>query len=399
MPHATEHAYDLTPVQQNWLAAQPESAATQPTHMRCRLSGVYNAPIFRRAWEHVMCRHPALRAMAVASHAGALNEYAPLPHVTTHSATDHELVWSFPAVALDRSSAALVLQEALDYYAVYSQGYEPLLETVESTTLSSYVLHAREAENERFWRATLRQRPLLSLLGETTARRSPVRYAAQGRALTPAVRAHLQGLERSEPGAAQAWLCAAWALVLRTFVGRNTVLFGVETIAQSPDAFLAPAVGRFETVLPLCAHIEPHTSARHLVNYMRALESAIATHANTTLDMIKCWGGFSAHACLFDSAVARTSYHDHDAPVWGGPLALEQYVIDEMPSAALTLSLDFDSALALGCVYDARVFTAYHAGSLLAQTATTLAQIVASADTSVLALTNRKVNHAVVNVA
>ncbi|HSL81184.1 MAG TPA: condensation domain-containing protein, partial [Thermoanaerobaculia bacterium] len=311
----------LSPVQEGLLfhtLYQPGSGV-YVTHAHWTLRGDLDVAALRKAWQHVVDRHPALRSafawerlrrpvqvilreVDVAwrehdwRHAGAREERfeallradraegfqvdrPPLMrlHLLWLENDLHRLVWTFHHLALDGWSVHLIFREVVACYGAFRRGGRPPL--AEARSYRDYIawLKGRDLSRaESFWRRALdgwrRPVPLPGALEqappETPVEGSRVRRSL---ALAPETGDALRALARAHRLTLNSVAQGAWGLLLAAHAdSRRDVVFGTVTSGR-PESLqgVESMVGVFINTLPVRLAVDP---AAVLIEWLRDLQ-------------------------------------------------------------------------------------------------------------------------------
>ncbi len=351
-PRNVEAVYPLSPSQEGMLfhTLFAESSRVYFEQLTLTLAGTLDVETFRRAWQHVVDRHPILRTLFVwekqkqpvqvvrgASplewsvvdwRGGTADEArlqaflaedrergfepskAPPLRVTlvrVDDATQH-VVWSFHHLLLDGWSTALVLREVFESYAAYRRGAEPGLRP--ARPFREYVewLRARNAAaGEAFWR-----RYLDGLSGPTPSPRGAGGGSGHGEAtldLSEALTSGLQSLARQRHVTSSTLVQAAWALLLARHAGENDVVFGAAFSGRPAElGGVESMVGMFLGTLPVRARLDPAAPFSSWLVELQAAQVELQEQQHTPLVDVQSWSGVPRGVALFDSLVVFENY-------------------------------------------------------------------------------------------
>ena len=354
-----EDVYPLTAMQQGILfhSLYRRTSGEYVEQFSCDLRGPLDAAAFRRAWEHVVARHPALRTafewedldeplqvvhreaelpfeqrdwrdLSAAQQRESFDDFieaetregtfdlarAPLIRVFLFRLADelHRLVWSLHDIVIDGWSAPLILDEVEESYRAFSRSLEPDLRP--SHPLRNYVewLGRRDAAGEEdFWRRSLAgfdaptplpyDRPAADAPADTYAQRRTL----LGREATAA----LHTAARKRQLTVNTLVQGAWALVLSRFGGGPEVLFG-SVVSGRPAELegVEETVGVFVNTLPVRVRVPEGMAVEAWLHEIQAEQFEARRYEYTPLAQIQKWSEAPAGRRLFESILAFVNY-------------------------------------------------------------------------------------------
>jgi len=341
--------------------------------------------LLRRAGQHVVDHHPALRAsilwdglerplqvverdvaLVVEEHAGSDEDAllaadrrrgfdlaaAPLFRLTVLHRDDGgcRIVVTHHHVVLDGWSLAVVLHDLLQAYQALGAGTEPALLPAPSPVEHVAWLAARDGRDaERFWRAYLAgfdtPTPLPGRRG-----RGPTGHREHAQRVPEAVMAALRALARRLRVTPATLLEAAWAICLARHGGGDDVVFGV-TVAGRPAELpgIERMVGLLINTRPVRVRLPRAERVGAWLARLHADESAAAAYEWTPLVDVARWSEVPPTTPLFESLVVFEN-HPADAGLRAGGLAVRDVRACEQTSYPLTLAFAPDGGFRL--LYD-----------------------------------------------
>ncbi|MET0396505.1 MAG: condensation domain-containing protein, partial [Longimicrobiaceae bacterium] len=358
-----EDVYPLTPMQEGMLfhTLDEQGQGTYVGQMVLTLRGAPEAPLFLRAWQAAMERHPALRTrfewdglerplQVVAGRAApefvqhdwreldeagqraGLEAYleedrrrgvdvrrAPLMRLALFRTGDDrwELVWTHHHLVLDGWSLPLFFRDVLDLYEGYAQGRQVRLAGVRPHR--DYVAWLAEqdlARAEAAWREALdgfAAPTPLPLDGAAprpgNAAAGPGGHGEAGLRLDAERTARLQAFARAEGLTLNTLLQAAWGLLLARRSGEADVVFGATVSGRPPRlAGAEEMVGLFINTLPVRVRVRPEMVVGEWLRELQARQAVLREHEHTPLVQLRKWSEVPAGQPLFESAFSFSNY-------------------------------------------------------------------------------------------
>jgi amino acid adenylation domain-containing protein/non-ribosomal peptide synthase protein (TIGR01720 family) len=354
---SVEDLYPLTAIQEGMLFTELHSPAAGIyfEHMAGTLRGPLDAAAFRRAWQRVLDRHPALRTALLwrdvdrplqavrrgvelpwseedwcgeTDPDGRLRRWldddrargldlsrAPLMRAALlrSGEREHRFVWSFHHVLFDGWCNGLILREVFAAYEAFREGREPELPPVRPFRDFIAWLGRRDpAASEAFWRAYLAGFDAPAPLPfDRPADPGPSAGHRDEEILTlPAsTTAALGELARSRSLTLNTVLQGAWALLLSRWGGGLDVVFGAVVSGRPAELpGVESMIGLFINTLPVRVRIEP---AVPLVGWLRALQEGqldLRQHEHDPLPQVQRWSELPPGEPLFHSLLVYENY-------------------------------------------------------------------------------------------
>jgi amino acid adenylation domain-containing protein len=432
-PENLESVYRLSPTQEGILfhsLAEPQGDLYF-LQIACVLRGELNAPAFRRSWDSVVARHPALRtafqweelekpvqvvsrrvelpwreedwrgletseqerrwgALLRADRERGLDlSTAPLLRLALVRLADgvHRCLWSGHHIVLDGWCLPVMFQEAFSIYASLCQGTEPRLEPVRPYRDYIAWLQRRDlAAAEGFWRGYLAGLSSPTLLGVDRAPAGPPggsrgherRESHLGESATAA----LVALARRRQLTLSTVLQGAWGLLLHSYSGEDDVVFGAVFSGRSaPLPGIESMIGPFINTLPVRVRVPAEASAGAWLQELQESHLRMLEHESTPLVQVQGWSGIPRGLPLFESLLAFENYPiDPAARELDLPLAVETLQAVTGSHYPLGLAVFEGERLALRVDYDPGRFDAVTAGRLLGHLGRLLEQLAADPD-------------------
>ena len=364
-----QDTYPLSSMQQGILfhSVLEKSAGEYVEQFSCLLNGELDVPAFRRAWEHVIERHPALRTTFLWEDLDApvqlvhsefnlsLEQYdwrtlaaeqqdtrfaafitaeqqegcfdlgaAPLMRLYLFHLAEgiYRFVWSFHDIVIDGWSAPLILDEVRVCYEAFRRAQDPQLPR--SYPYRSFIdwLQVQDLSRaETFWRRTLK--------GFTSATRLPFDrelesetfnesgYKQQRVNLSPSATAALQAFARKHQLTLNTLMQGAWALLLGRFSSQDEVLFGSVVSGRPADLVgIESTVGVFVNTLPVRVRIAPEAPLVSWLKELQATQLEARQYESSPLIQIQKWSEVPAAQRLFESILAFVNYPASSEGFW-----------------------------------------------------------------------------------
>ena len=358
-----EDFYPLTPMQEGMLFHSlyaPESEVYFE-QLHGTLTGELDQQAFRRMFQEVVDRHPALRTAFVwegldqpvqVVHATAripwqdldwrgqsteeqrqnLQDFLhrdrgrgfdfarpPLMRMALCRLEDevHELVWSFHHILLDGWSLATVLKEALALYEAYRLGRELRLER--SRPFRDYIVWLKRQDlsaAESYWRTTLGgfRFPTNVRFDRTARGVSGNPCGIQVVQLSESATANLETWAGRHRLSLNTLVQGAWALALSRNSGETDVVFGaVSSGRPSSLPGVDAMVGLFINTLPLRVQVQPN---ERLLPWLKKLQTQAAEsrlYEYSPLAEVQRWSDVSGGLPLFEGIVAFENFKVDDS--------------------------------------------------------------------------------------
>jgi amino acid adenylation domain-containing protein len=420
-----DEVWDLSPLQQGLIfhsTYAPESRAYWGQFV-WRLEGELDVPEYRRSWQRILSRHPALRVSFLVADTSRLVQVVwhqvELPFAEEDwrdlareeqderlegllrddraRGFDHSrpplmrlallrlgrdrayLVWSFHHALLDGWSMGTVLREVAETYHALRQGREPSLAPVRPySDFLGWLRRQDLAGSERFWRSRLAgfARPTELRVERPGHRDVHGGWADQtvdirlGPAITTALREHARA-HRVTPNTL---LESLWAVVLARYGGRPDVVFGSSVAVRPVDIEGAESiVGLLLNTLPIRVRIGAAMTLPQLLADRRQDASSLLTHAHAPLAAVQSWSELPKGLPLFGTVIALANYPSQlDSGTGGTALAMVAERSFARTHYPLVLRIIPDAGLDIEVAYDSRVYDpetvarlAAHLGTLL----------------------------------
>ena len=399
-----EDIYALTPMQRLFFVMETSQANLGFEQWHFRLDGPVDTERLRRAFEHVIERHPMLRTAFVAEGGGepvqivsagvrlpwseedwraiateAQEERladllaadartgfdtacAPLMRVALRRVSDasHHFVWSTHHLCIDGWSWPIVLADVSRAYAAFEAGREP--SPAEAAPFKRYVewLADRAPQSEAFWKSQLAEFSAPTpLLGASAPNAAPgaepaaEHFADVVLSLPAATTGALQSLARASHITLSAVFNAAWALLLGHYSGASRVVFGAAFSGRPAEIDgIESLVGPCVNNLPVGVSIDPSAPLAPWLAQLQRTQFEIAQHQYAPLEKIQQWAGIAWRHRLFDSLVVFQNYRvDADARRIGAGIRSTLVSAPEATNYPLTLVVSVEEQLRVRLIF------------------------------------------------
>ncbi|RZL08290.1 MAG: amino acid adenylation domain-containing protein, partial [Rubrivivax sp.] len=227
---------------------------------------------------------------------------------TTNGGTArHHLIWTYHHLLLDGWSASRLLAEVLRHYAG-----ETLPRVVSGFREHIAWLVRRDPQaDQAFWQATCARLASPTRLAPAMPKASSEGLQGMGlhaSELTPEQTDRLTRFARGEHITLNTLVQAAWALLLKSRTGQQTVGFGATTSGRPADLpGIEHALGLFINTVPVIVDCPPEQTVGDWLRALQALNLAARDHEHTPLSDIQRWSGHGGQG-LFDNIVVFENY-------------------------------------------------------------------------------------------
>ena len=353
-----EDAYPLSPIQAGILFhtlydASPEAYVVQ---LAWTLRGELDIPMFTRAWQAVVDRHPILRtafeqdrleeplqivkrrvpvaiaqldisALSTDEQAARIDRYstedrrkgfdparAPLMRWSLLRLSDdaHRFIWSSHHLLLDGWSTQLVVKEVFALYDAFLGGDEPRLERVAPYgEYIGWIRRQSQAPAEAFWRDRLQgisaptplgvDRPIGPGAGEN--------YGELRFELSEGDSGVLAAFARKHKLTVSTLVQGAWALLLSRYSREDDVVFGSTVSGRSAAVpGIDRMVGLFINTLPVRAKIGPAQTTLAFLSQLQEEQSVLREHEHSPLVDVQGYSAVPRGTPLFESLLVFENY-------------------------------------------------------------------------------------------
>ncbi|HEY9402415.1 MAG TPA: amino acid adenylation domain-containing protein [Pyrinomonadaceae bacterium] len=371
------------------------------------LEGDLNIPVLRRAWEHVVERHQALRSLFVWErsdkplrivrqrvnlpwnehdwrgtekdeqetrlrgflradrNAGFSFSKAPLMRMNLIRLADdrYQLVWSHHHIVIDGWSGNAIRNEVFTLYDAYRESREIQLE--KPRPYQDYInwLQGQDVTRaEPFWREMLKGFTAPTPLGishiPAASRVDVDDYNQCATRLDASTTAAIQIFIRQQRLTLNTLIKGLWAILLSHYSGEDDVVFGSVISGRPADLEgIGSMVGVFINTQPLRIMVEPDAPLAAWLRQLQSQQAVMQRYEYAPLMMIKAWSEVPHGQPLFESILSLDNYVGDQAAIQKDvALNLRQGQTYEQTNFPLTLSVVPHRELALKIVYDSDRF-------------------------------------------
>jgi len=426
-----EDAYALSPMQQGMLfhTLYAPTTGMYIEQLNCTLRGELDRAAFKRAWQHVVERHPVLRSafawknleqplqvvgrqvglplqaddwreLAPAEQAARLDAFlqadrargfdlaiAPLMRLALFQLAEdaYAFVWTHHHLLLDGWSLPLVLGEVFQCYSAFA--FNRALNLPPLRPYREYIAWLQRqdpAQAQAFWHHTLQGLITPTPLGvdHPPAPDAPPNYAVQQHRLTPAASAALDHCVRPHALTLNTLVQGAWALLLSRYSGQTDVVFGA-TVSGRPAELPGSAtmVGLFINTLPVRVQLPPAARVRPWLQALQAQQVEQRQYEYSALVQVQGWSAVPRRLPLFESLLVFENYpvgEEVAAQTSRPRLAVTDLQTSAQTNYPLTIIVAPAQTLLLEISYDGRRFTAATISRMLGHLGVLLAALAAT---------------------
>lgn len=427
-----ETSYPLAPMQQGMVLHSVSSArpGVYVQQLLCTLHESLQLPLFIRAWEQVIERHPILRTTfcweGVATPLQYVHRQLPLawelhdwrgyvPNVITErlhrylqtdrqhgfdlsvgplmrlaimrcAEEDYRCVWTYHHALLDGRSRLQVTKEVFALYDAACQGQDVQLPL--GRPYQDYIAWLQQQDvtkAEAFWRERLSgfrlPTPLVVDTPPETASAPPQDNDEQAFIFPADFTAVLHKFAQAHRLTVNTVLQGAWALLLSRYSGEDDIVFGSTRACRRStlSGTNEEMVGLFINTLPMRVRLPSDMPILSWLHALRAQQVAVREHEHTPLSMVQTWSEVAPGAPLFESLMLFEKHRVVDASL-RTPMSKwtnRSFELYEQTSYPLTLAGYDGVQLALTVEYDRARFKAAVISRMLGHLRTLIEGIVA----------------------
>ncbi|MBE2197646.1 MAG: AMP-binding protein, partial [Anaerolinea sp.] len=343
-----EDIYELSPMQQGMLfhTIDAPETAIYVEQFSYTLQGVIDIPALKRAWQHVVDRHPVLRSsflwqeidkplqivhkqvtlpftqhdwrdLSTNEQNPKLNHFLetdrirgfdlsrpPLMRLALIQLTKntHQFVWSNHHLLLDGWSASLLLKEVLAFYEAFRQG--EMLNLAQSLPYRDYIIWLQSQDlfqAQTFWQESLKGFAAPTPLPIST-RQPDGEYGETAMHLPASLTAECQQLAKTHRLTLGTIIQGAYAILLSRYTDQNDVLFGITVSGRPPNLPGAEQmIGLFINTLPLRVRIDPTQTTLSWLQSLQAHNVELRQYEYTPLWRVREWSELPRDLPLFES--------------------------------------------------------------------------------------------------
>ncbi|HET7463931.1 MAG TPA: amino acid adenylation domain-containing protein, partial [Longimicrobium sp.] len=426
-----EDVYPLSPLQEGMLfdTLYAPGAGVYVAQFGFDLEGPLDVDAFRRAWQGVTERHPALRAgfawegvktplqvvrrridiplvqedwsalgdeeraakleayLAADREAGFDPAHPPLLRLALfRTGPDaHRLVWSVHQMVVDGWSITVVFKEVAALYDAFVKGTRPALEEPRSPRdFAEWLQRQDPARLEAFWRGELAGFTAPVRLGIDAGAppvpRGVVDWGKREGEIPAAATAALQAFARRHGLTVNTLVQGAWALLLSRYAGTDDVVFGT-TVSGRPTELgdVDQMVGLFINRLAVRVAVPAGETVLPWLKSLQARQVAMRDHGHAPLVQVQRWSEVAAGRPLFECALVFENYPmGDDAGVLGHGLRIRGGFTAEQGVDPLVAIVFPGDALTVWVKHDRGRFADAAVDRLIGHLRTLLAALVAA---------------------
>jgi amino acid adenylation domain-containing protein len=404
-----EDIYPLAPTQQGVLFHNlyNPGAAMYFEIITWTIHGEVNIPVFEKAWQSAVDRHPALRTFfvwegldeplqVVRKHVKLpltfedwrgltpevqqqqVEEFfaqerargfdlstAPLMRVALIQLADnvYRFVWSYHHVLIDGWASSVIFNDVFNFYETLAQGLE--LKVGRGRPFRDYIVWLRQqdiSEAETFWRRTLQGFAEPTTFGVGNIKASATHtYAEEQLCLSSETGEALHAFARRHQLTLNTLFQGAWAILLHRYGGARDVVFGVAVSGRPPELpEVESIVGMLVNTLPARIEITPGATLLPWLRQIQEQQVTMRKYEYTPLMQIQKWSEVPKGTQLFESIVGFEN-HPIDTSLGGRSARAELRDIVHYHNAtgyALNVMIDPGQELLLKIMYDVGRFEA-----------------------------------------
>lgn len=404
-----DDTYPLSPMQQGMIfhSLYANHSGVEIEQLIYTLHEDLSVGTFRRAWQQVIDRHPALRTsfrwggleepvqqvhtlaepewlaedwrgQTPEEQEQRLSEYLKTDRQRGFTLTesslnrfaifcigdmDYQFVWTFHHAILDGRSFVLVLKEVFGCYEALVNG-EPVL-LPQPRPYRDYITWLAEqimTEAEAFWRTMLKgftaPTPLVVKRNDATIIPETPEYTEQETHLSESVTTALKTLAQENGVTLNNFVQGAWALLLSIYSSEEDVVFGVtRACRRSTFAGADSVIGPFINTLPMRLSVLGDAVLMDWLQGIRRQHVAVRQYEHTPLMKIQEWGETPRGVSLFDTILVFENYElGSYLRSLGESWSNREYQLLEQTNYPLALSAWAGTELLLKLAYHQRDF-------------------------------------------
>ena len=403
-----ESSYQLSPMQQAMLfqyQLDPRSGV-YVQQVLGSLHEALNVTAFKRAWDRVLTRHPALRTsfrweeaaepmqnvhthatlpfeeqdwrdLTPADQKSRFGEFlkldrrrgfdlsqAPLVRVALFRTgeTDYRLVCTNHHIIADGWARAIIIDEVFSLYDAYCEGRVLSLEHPRPYhDHIDWLRHTDHSASETYWRQLLegfRAPTAVDVIPKFDRSNGQEGYGEQEARLSTRVTSRLRSVAKRNQVTLNTMVQGAWALLLSRYTGEDDIVFGaVRHCRRSTVEGAGSIVGLFLNTLPVRVRALSGDNLAAWLEKLREQHIGVRDHEQTPLGHVVGWSEVPRGTPLFESIVvfdrARLNTRLRER---GGSWLNREFRVIEDPAFALVLHAYGEAELLLKFLYDRRRF-------------------------------------------
>ena len=322
--------------------------------------GPLNTETYRRAWQHMVDRHSALRTLFVWQEGKepvqVVREEVRLPWVELdwrgatsaeqeaaldqllaadrHKGFDllqppamrfaliriaeeqHWLVWSSHHLIIDRWCIGILFAEISTAYEAFTRNSFPAL--TPAPRYRDYIAWLAQQDEEAarsYWRDTLQGLAAKRLSLESPAAAEEFTLATITSELSATDWQRLRQFALDSAITQSTLITGGWAIVLAAATGADDTLFGLTVSGRPAElAGASQAIGCYINNVPLRLQTPPDSTIAQWLRDVQQKQLALTAYEYASPPQIQSWSGITAHGPLFDTLVVLQSPVDLKMP-------------------------------------------------------------------------------------
>src|SRR5579864_4873665 len=416
-----EDIYPLSPMQKLFYSMEASAGQLGFEQWRFVLRGPLDTAELRRAWEHVIERHPILRTAFVSDGLREamqvvlpmhpldwteidlcdLTETERQQRLSQTIATDRakafdlaagqllrlillrtredewQMVWSTHHLLIDGWSWPVIFNELAKFYT----GNTALSKPRPYRDYIAWILSRSNADAQNFWREYLQDftpQPLRIGQRPASVAASPhVSFVEDTTSLEEYVTQALQNIARENQITLNTVLQGAWAIVLAHYQSSDNPVFGAAYSGRPPEIpGIEGMVGPCVNNLPVRANISPEMPAAAWLQQLQREQSDAGQHQYNSIEQIQGWSGIPWRHRLFDSLIVFQNYTSGGATErLSESVTVQVADAPEATNYPLTLTVKPGSKLRLKIMYQQGQFEAANIRRVLSDLGLVLCEI------------------------
>ncbi|MBW4506976.1 MAG: amino acid adenylation domain-containing protein [Scytonematopsis contorta HA4267-MV1] len=403
-----EDFYPLSPMQQGILfhSLYTPNTAVYCEQLSCTLQGDFNIPLFQKAWEEILKRHPVLRTSFMweglkepiqlvhkqvqlpwkefdwreltnieqgkcienflkADRAKGFElSQAPLIRLNLIKLAEkcYQFIWSQHHLLLDGWSSSVLINEVFAFYKAFNQGQNLHLE--QSYPYRNYIAWQQQqdlSQSEIFWRQRLQKfnatTPLSVDKASSRLLDEDKDYKQQHLKFSTEETAALQYKARQQKLTLNTLIQGAWAILLSRYSGESDVVFGAVVSGRGGLAGNESMVGLLINTVPVRVYVNSEELLLPWLKQLQAEQNETRQYEQCPLIEIQKWSSLPPRKPLFESIVNFQNYPtDFFKAQQIANLKISDIHSFIHPHYPLTLSVKANSELLLEIFYESYRF-------------------------------------------
>jgi amino acid adenylation domain-containing protein/non-ribosomal peptide synthase protein (TIGR01720 family) len=416
-----EDIYPVSPMQKLFYSMEASAGQLGFEQWRFVLRGSLDTAALRRAWEHVIERHPILRTAFISNGLRETMQVA-LParpvewtEIDLRDVTESEkqqrllqtvaadrvknfdpaagqllrivlvrtrddewqMVWSTHHLLIDGWSWPAIFKELTNFYS----GNTPLPKPLPYRNYIAWTLSRSDGDAQNFWHEYLKDfKPQPLRIGQRPAVGPVSAHASSGEEtsrLEEDVTQALQNTARENQITLSTLLQGAWALVLSHYQSSTNPVFGAAYSGRPPElSGIEGMVGPCVNNLPVRAKIAEDMPISRWLQQLQREQFDVSQHQYNSIEQIQGWSGIPWRHRLFDSLIVFQNYASSGATErLSESVTVEVADAPESTNYPLTLTVVPGARLRLKMLYRSEQFEATNIRRVLSDLSVVLREI------------------------